>query len=222
MANIMSCEKKDPKTFWKLINDLKGKKNGNVNPIEHEEWTKYFHQLHNTTITKDIDQDFQKSVVSKLDTIINSTKHVEILDTNFTMDEIKKGVNLLKLNKSCGMDSISNEMLKCGIDTLNPAICNIFNHILRSERYPRLWSSGFIVPLHKKGSTSEPSNYRGITISSSLGKLFALLMNNRLQGFLDEHKIISNCQIGFRKYKRTSDHIFVLKCILEHLYMGAL
>ena len=40
-------------------------------------------------------------------------------------------------------------------------------------------------------------------------------MNSRLQSLIEEHKLISNCQIGFRKGKRTSDHIFVLKCIIE-------
>ena len=31
----------------------------------------------------------------------------------------------------------------------------------------------------------------------------------------EEHNVISKCQIGFQKHKRTSDHIFVLKCIIE-------
>ena len=72
-----------------------------------------------------------------------------------------------------------------------------------------------IVPIYKKGNICDPSNYRGISISICLGKLFTLLLNKRLQIFLEEHKIISKCQSGFRKNKRTSDHIFVLKSINE-------
>ena len=40
-------------------------------------------------------------------------------------------------------------------------------------------------------------------------------MSKRLQTLLDKHNVISECQIGFRKNRRTSDHIFILKCILE-------
>ena len=93
-------------------------------------------------------------------------------------------------------------------------MCNLFNKILTSESIPKNWSSGYIVPIYKKGNICDPSNYRGISISSCLGKLFTLLLNNN-QIFLEEHKIISTCQIGFRKNKRTSDHIFVLKSIIE-------
>ena len=78
-----------------------------------------------------------------------------------------------------------------------------------------LWSIGYIVPIHKKGNVNDPSNYRGITISSCLGKLFALIMNNRLDTYILENQIIPKCQIGFIKHKRTSDNIFVLKCIIE-------
>ena len=78
-----------------------------------------------------------------------------------------------------------------------------------------MWSKGYIVPLFRKGDVQNPENYRGISIASCIGKLFALLLNNRLQTFLLANNIISNCQSGFMKNKRTSDHIFVLKCIIE-------
>jgi hypothetical protein len=41
------------------------------------------------------------------------------------------------------------------------------------------------------------------------------ILNNRLDKFLVENNIIHEKQIGFSKKSRTSDHIFVLKCILE-------
>ena len=66
-----------------------------------------------------------------------------------------------------------------------------------------MWSIGYIVPVHKKGNVNDPSNYRGITISSCLGKLFALIMKNRLKTYILENQIIPKCQIGFIKHKHT-------------------
>jgi hypothetical protein len=40
-------------------------------------------------------------------------------------------------------------------------------------------------------------------------------LSNRLDTFLVEHNIIHENQIGFSEKSRTSDHIFVLKCIIE-------
>jgi hypothetical protein len=83
------------------------------------------------------------------------------------------------------------------------------------EIFPTEWSSGFLVPIFKAGSITEPTNYRGISITSCLGKLFSLLLNNRLLKFMEENNLLSETQIGFKKNCRTSDHIFVLKCIIE-------
>ena len=43
-----------------------------------------------------------------------------------------------------------------------------------------MWKEGYIVPIHKNGSTSNVDNYRGITLLSVLGKLFTRILNTRL------------------------------------------
>jgi len=48
-----------------------------------------------------------------------------------------------------------------------------------------------------------------------LGKLFSSILNIRLCQLIDKDKLIAPSQIGFTKKKRTSDHIFVLKAIIE-------
>ena len=47
-----------------------------------------------------------------------------------------------------------------------------------------------------------------------LGKFFTLIMNERLNDYLQEKIIMSNCQIGFRKKFRTADHLLVLKPLI--------
>ena len=39
------------------------------------------------------------------------------------------------------------------------------------------WSNGIITALHKSGNKDDPSNFRGICISSCLGKLFCFILN---------------------------------------------
>ena len=59
------------------------------------------------------------------------------------------------------------------------------------------------------------NNYRGITVCSCLGKFFTLIINDRLTKYLDEHNIVHNNPTGFRKGYRTSDHVFVLKSLID-------
>ena len=46
--------------------------------------------------------------------------------------------------------------------------------------FPEKWSEGFIIPIFKKGDVNEVLNYRGITLLSTVGKLFTRILNNRL------------------------------------------
>ena len=87
----------------------------------------------------------------------------------------------------------------------------IFNSILSKGVFPETWSEGLITPIHKSGSKSEPGNYRG----SCLGKLFTLILNTRLNNFLKENQILNHYQIGFRQGFCTSDHLLVLKTLIQ-------
>ena len=98
----------------------------------------------------------------------------------FTEAGVKKGIKNLKCNKSSGIDELTNEYLKSTEEILLPVWTLLFNHILDTGSIPSSWQVGKIVPIYKKGDTSEPSNYRAITITSCLGKLFTQLLNTRL------------------------------------------
>jgi hypothetical protein len=50
--------------------------------------------------------------------------------------------------------------------------------------------------IHKSGDAADPNNYRGITITSSVGKVFNSILNERLDSFLKQNNIIDDCQIG--------------------------
>ena len=68
--------------------------------------------------------------------------------------------------------------------------------------------------IHKNENATNPENYRGIAISSCLSKLYSSVLLFHLQEYIEKHNLLSDNQIGFRKGKRTSDHIFILKTLV--------
>ena len=106
-------------------------------------------------------------------------------------------------------------MLKAGSLVLNPLIQKLFNHVFSSGIYPMQWSSVYLSAVFKSGDPSKTENYRGIAINSCVGKLFNSVLNNRLDKFLVKESVINPCQIGFSKKCRPSDHVFVLKPIID-------
>ena len=83
--------------------------------------------------------------------------------------------------------------------------------------FPEAWSEGLIVPLHKKGDLDDTANYRGITLLSTIGKLFSKIINNRLSVWGDKYNVYIEAQAGFRKGMGTVDNIFVLQGIISHI-----
>lgn len=132
----------------------------------------------------------------------NGTGDTELCST-ITEKELYDAIRKLKSKKAPGPDNITNEMLT-------------FNVILKSGYYPGEWKQNYIVPIFKSGDQSDPNNYRGITLSNTLGKLLSILMNQRLKKYLDEHSPLSDLQAGFRENFRTTDNLFILNTIIQH------
>ena len=67
---------------------------------------------------------------------------------------------------------IKNEMLKSALLVISKLVVKIFNVLFKTGQFPNSWTEGIIIPIHKQGNSADPNDYRGITLSSCLGKLF--------------------------------------------------
>ena len=103
------------------------------------------------------------------------------------------------------------------------AVVHIFKHEYICHQWatgtiPEIWSHGKIMPIYKNsGNSTDPNNYRPISILSCLGKLFTALLSERLNTFMEVDEILKENQAGFRKHYSTTDHIFSLYSLLEIL-----
>ena len=73
----------------------------------------------------------------------------------------------------------------------------LFNLILEVGNFPRQWCEGLITPIFKSDDRLNCNNYRGICITSCLGKFFCLILKERLHNFMTENNILHPSQIGF-------------------------
>ena len=64
-------------------------------------------------------------------------------------------------------------MVKASLPCLFNVYEKLLNDIFRNGLYPNCWQESYIVPLFKSGTHSDPSNYKGISINSVLGKVFS-------------------------------------------------
>ena len=91
----------------------------------------------------------------------------------------------------------------------------LFNKFFDESICPSSWAEGIIIPIFKKGEHTDQNNYRAITLSSILGKVFTIILNKRLTKWAESNKIISENQAGFRKGHQTFYHIFTLQTLAK-------
>ena len=81
---------------------------------------------------------------------------------------------------------------------------------------PDVWCQGLNYnPNLQSWDKSDPTNYRGICVSSCLGKLFCSIWNRRLHMYFEENNILHNSQIGLLPENRTADHVFTLRTLID-------
>ena len=70
--------------------------------------------------------------------------------------------------------------------------------------FPWVLKTAKVVPVFKKDSKSDYSNYHPISLLSNIGKILEKLMYKRLCTFLNKNNVIYNLQFGFRQQCSTS------------------
>ena len=89
----------------------------------------------------------------------------------------------------------------------------IFNLSLQTGLVPEIWKHASIAPVFKKGSPSNPCNYRPISLTCIACELMESGVKEAILAFLREHKIIDASQHGFMSNKSTTTHL--LECNVD-------
>ena len=82
------------------------------------------------------------------------------------------------------IESSQAEILKIGGPVLIPHIHKLFNLAVK-QGFPTPWTQSLIIPIFKSGDKNDPSNYRTIMIIPMLAKLYVVILENKINGWLE-------------------------------------
>ena len=135
--------------------------------------------------------------------------NVEIV--NNCLQSMRKG-------KAAGTDGIEVEHLLHAHPIVVVLLSVLFNIMLKHGTVPSVFSNGVIVPVlkDKNGDVTDSNNYRGITISPCISKLFELCILQLYGNLLT----VSPLQFGFQKRLSCSHAIYTLRAITDFYVSG--
>ena len=127
-------------------------------------------------------------------------------------DTLIRIVKFLKRGKSPGPDNIHNEVLRLGTTTsFFHHLAWLFTSSIQTGYTPDVWKLATLRMLLKPDKlASLTTNYRPISLLSSIMKLFERVIEQRLRSYLEDIGFINKYQSGFRQNKSTDDHLFRL------------
>ena len=136
-----------------------------------------------------------KSLKKSLSSEINDY----FLKTSTNNEEIYKIIKSLNSNKSCGPNSIPTKVLHLLQDQISNHLATICNLSFSTGVFPAIPKTAKVIPIHKKNSKLEVSNYRPISLLSNIDKIFEKLMYSRLINFLRGNKFSITDSLGLEK-----------------------
>ena len=206
LTNALNAHQKDSKQFWRTLNKILPKKGSSGNPIKliKEDGTP-----ENPSDAAGIINDFFTNIASKLDKhddpwVDKGPKTEARFDLKLiSMQEIKKVIKDINILKSSGFDHISAKVLKDAFLAIPNVLLHIMNASIASSSFPISWKNATIIPIEKKPNAPTPSDFRPISLLPLPGKLLERLVSNRMMNYLEDNKLISEGQDGYRKNRST-------------------
>ena len=134
--------------------------------IPTDKWVKYYQNL----LTENRPEDEETTSITPIQM---DGERVEVSE-----ERVRKAVRELKNGKSCGPEGVYAEMLKHGTDKLIAMLTWLINRCLNEEEVPQQWKVAYISSIHKKGSKEDCSNYRGISVTSVMSRVYGKILRD--------------------------------------------
>ena len=132
-----------------------------------------------------------------------------------TEEEILNIINSLDNKSNSGCGGLSNTMVKSLKNELYMPLTLIINQMLHTGKYPNVFKIAKVIPIFKMGDRSLLTNYRPISLLSTLSKLFGRVIFIQLYYFFTTNKILCEQQYGFRAGHSTE---LAATELIDHMY----
>ena len=142
-----------------------------------------------------------------LNTVFQHYKGI-IQSDSFNLATVSENTTLTILkntnvSKPAGLDSLSGRFLKDGAEVLAKPITDLCNLSITSGKIPDSRKIAKLKPIYKKGSLTEASNYRPISLLPLISKVIEKVIHDQTSTFLNSKNLLYNYQSGFHKNHST-------------------
>lgn len=140
---------------------------------------------------------------------------------------ISRAIDRLPNKTSPGPDGISAKLLKFTSHYSSLLLSLIFQQSLDTGCVPEDWKSALVIPVFKSGDSTDPTNYRPISLTCISCKLLEHVLYTHIITYLNQNNLLLDNQHGFRQHRSCQTQLFELvtdihTSIHNQLYIDAI
>ena len=117
------------------------------------------------------------------------------------------------MNKASGGDGIPVDLFQILKDDAVKVLHSRCQQSWKTQQWPQDWKRSVFIPIPKKGSVKECSNYRTSALISHTSKVMLQILQTRLQQCVNRE--LPDVRAGFRKDRGTRDQVANICCIIK-------
>ena len=120
-------------------------------------------------------------------------------DFDISVEDVKGKLLKLRADKSGGPDELKPRLLLNILEEISEPLCLLFNRSLKEGVVPGDWKNANVCPIFKNGSRHLAANYRPVSLTSQICKVFESLMRDVIVRHLEDNELLKDSQHGFRR-----------------------
>lgn len=222
-GNRLQKIKPGPRAFKEVTQMVGSKKSSFCKNISHngiitsnsEEISEHFRSFYTGVFSENIPLRPIENLEERVSQCVeNIPQHIYSFNNLFTavanadnfhftsVQKLKTIIANINNKKSSGIDRISNFIIKKLPDSTLTLLTILFNNCLNNCYFPSAWKYAKIIPIKKKEGSNKVEDFRPISLLSNIGKVFELVIKEKLENaFIIDP--IPSFQFGFQRNHST-------------------
>ena len=192
----IECMKENPRMLYSYINKQKNRKK-EIGPFKKDD--KFIYD------GKEICNSLKAEYVSQYSETSNrDNEHIfedhetdDLCDFEFRKENIEAAIDDLNENSSAGPDGLPAKFLKETKEIISRPLALLLRKSLDESKIPEIFKLAYVTPIHKGGSRQKPEQYRPVSLTSHVMKVFERVIKKEILKHLIKNKKFNNGQHGF-------------------------
>ena len=221
---IIESVKNNPKVLYAYVNK-KNKRHTAIGPFKDGENYVYNDKKIGQMLVEQYREQFTENTMEnnkeEIDRLLNNVMEEDLTDINITEKDIIDAINEVNEKSSAGPDEVPAVFLKMTKEAIAKPLKILFRKSMDEGVIPDIFKLANITPIHKGGAKTKPEQYRPVSLTSHIMKIFERIIKKQLLSHLVKNNLINEKQYGFIPGRSTQSQLLAhYKDIFEAMENG--